>query len=95
MYIVELTYLQPVSAVDVQLEAHRAFLSTQYEREVFIASGPKDPREGGIIVVSGKVSREELDAIIAQDPFHIHGLASYRVITFNPVKFLPQVAGLL
>lgn len=95
MYIVELTYLQPMSAIDAQLQAHRAFLATQYERGLFIASGPKNPRDGGVIVVSGKVSRAELDALIALDPFHIHGLADYRVIEFSPVKSHPQVTDLL
>ncbi|MCE4059640.1 YciI family protein [Pandoraea sputorum] len=95
MYIVELTYIQPLNAIDAQLQAHRAFLSTQYERGIFIASGPKEPRNGGIVLVSGKVSRGELDALIEQDPFRIHGLADYRVTVFDPVKFHPQIADLL
>lgn len=95
MYIVELTYLQPTSAIDTQLEAHRQFLATQYERGLFIASGPKQPRNGGVIIVSGKVSRDELDAILAQDPFHIHALADYRIVAFDPVKSHPQITDLL
>ncbi|AJE99981.1 YciI family protein [Pandoraea apista] len=94
MYIVELTYVQSASAIDAQLEAHRQFLDTQYARGLFIASGPKQPRNGGVIIVSGKVSRDELDAILAQDPFQIHALADYRVVTFDPVKFHPQIADL-
>lgn len=95
MYIVELTYLQPLSAIDAQLQAHRAFLTTQYERGIFIASGPKTPRNGGIFIVSGKVSRDELDALIEQDPFRVHKLADYRVTEFDPVKSHPQVTDLL
>ena len=95
MYIVELTYTQPMSAIDAHLEAHRQFLATQYERGLFLASGPKQPRDGGVIIAAGKVSRDELDAILAQDPFHIHGLADYRVVVFDPVKSHPQVTALL
>ncbi|MFJ2991372.1 YciI family protein [Pandoraea sp. NPDC087047] len=95
MYIVELTYLQPLSAIDAQLEAHRAFLTAHYERGIFIASGPKQPRDGGVFLVSGKISRDELDALIEQDPFRIHKLADYRVTVFDPIKSHPQVTDLL
>ncbi|WP_144158043.1 YciI family protein [Paraburkholderia sp. BCC1885] len=95
MYIVELTYIQPLDAIEAHLEAHRSFLDEQYANEVFLASGPKDPRDGGIILVSGRVSREELDAILVRDPFHQHGVAAYHVTKFAPVKFHPTLKQIL
>ncbi|WP_296652599.1 YciI family protein [Paraburkholderia sp.] len=95
MYIVELSYLKPLDAIEVQLEAHRSFLDAQYANEVFLASGPKNPRNGGVILVSGRIARAELDAILACDPFHQHGLAAYHVTEFAPVKFHPTLKGIL
>ncbi len=95
MYVVELTYVKPLDAVELQLEAHRRFLDEHYAREIFFASGPKNPRDGGVILVSGRVSRSELDAILEHDPFRQHGLASYHVIDFSAVKFHPTLAGIL
>jgi uncharacterized protein YciI len=95
MYIVELTYLKPLAELDAQLTAHRAFLDTQYGEGLFLASGPKNPRDGGIIIASGRIERSALDALLATDPFQIHGLASYRIIDFEPVKFAPALATLL
>lgn len=95
MYIVELSYLKPLNAIEIQLEAHRSFLDEQYANEVFLASGPKNPRDGGVILVSGRVSRAELDAILARDPFYQHGLAAYRITEFAPVKSHPTLKGIL
>lgn len=95
MYIVELTYIQPLEAIEDHTDAHRRFLDTYYVQGLFLASGPKIPREGGIIVASGRLNRAELDAILAQDPFHAHGLASYRVTEFSPAKFHPVLKDLL
>lgn len=95
MYVVELTYLKPLAELDAQLANHRAFLDTQYAKGLFLASGPKNPRDGGIIIVSGRLSRDELDALLAADPFQVHDLASYRVIDFEPVKSAPELASLL
>jgi uncharacterized protein YciI len=37
MYIVELSYLNPLDVIEVQLEAHRRFLDEQYASEVFLS----------------------------------------------------------
>lgn len=53
MYVIELTYKASLAEVNKHLEAHRAFLDVYYERGIFLASGPKVPREGGIIGPAG------------------------------------------
>ena len=34
----------------------------------------------------------ELDADIAEDPFHKHGLARYEIVEFDAVKYHPAIA---
>jgi uncharacterized protein YciI len=82
MFIIELTYKVPLEQVDAQMKPHMAFLHQHYASGHFLVSGRKIPRDGGIILAVGN-SREEIEAIAAQDPFCKHGLADFRVIEFR------------
>lgn len=85
MFVVILEYIKPLDDVDRLKAAHVAFLDAQYEKGHFIASGPRKPRTGGVILARG-MSRDALDAILAQDPFRQHGVANYSVIEFEATK---------
>ena len=94
MFIVMLNYLQPLAEVDKHLAAHREYLQAQYENGVFLASGPKEPRNGGVILASAG-SREALQAILARDPFHVHGVASYELVQFTARAAAPGLEQLI
>ncbi|MGA7779493.1 MAG: YciI family protein [Paraburkholderia sp.] len=95
MYIVNLSYLKSLDHIQLQLDAHLRFLDDQYERGVFLASGPKNPRDGGVFLVRGTITRTELDELLTYDPFFQAGLAKYSVIEFAPVKHHAALAGIL
>lgn len=78
MYIVELTYLRPLTEIDQELNAHRGFLDRYFSSGDLIASGPKVPRTGGIILAR-HMERERLDQILSEDPFWQKRLAEYRI----------------
>ncbi|WP_395174216.1 YciI family protein [Roseibium alexandrii] len=84
LFVVDLTYIADVSKVDALLEPHRAFLKSGYDHGVFLASGPKEPRTGGVILARAD-TRAELEKLIDQDPFKQEGVAAYHVTEFNPV----------
>ncbi|RAS30858.1 YciI family protein [Paraburkholderia bryophila] len=88
MYVINLSYIASLERVDDVLEAHRAFLTRQFEAGVFIAAGPKVPRDGGIILAAG-VEREKLDAILASDPFAVQQIARYEVTEFKATRLAP------
>ncbi|WP_322015459.1 YciI family protein [Paraburkholderia sp. J12] len=90
MYVVSLTYQASLEAIDDALEAHRQFLDTHFAAGVFIAAGPKVPREGGVILAAG-IERAKLDAILATDPFAVQGLAAYAVTEFKATRIAPGV----
>lgn len=52
MFIAILTYIKPLEEVDRFLQAHRDYLAEHYAAGDFIASGPQNPRVGGVINVS-------------------------------------------
>lgn len=85
MIIIELTYKQPLAVVNSLLGEHRAFLDKYYAQGVFIASGPKDPRDGGIILALG--DKESIASIIKDDPFCQHSVADYKITQFAAVKY--------
>ncbi|MEU5897351.1 MULTISPECIES: YciI family protein [Streptomyces] len=91
MFILELTYTAPVSAVDDLLEAHVAWLDEQYEAGVFIASGRKNPRDGGVIIAVAR-DRAEIERIVAEDPFTAAEVCAYRITEFYATKTAPALA---
>jgi uncharacterized protein YciI len=82
MFIIELIYKAALDQIDAHMKPHMAFLNKHYASGHFLVSGRKIPRDGGIILAVGK-SREEIEAIAAQDPFCQKGLADFRVIEFR------------
>ena len=83
MFIVSLTYKRDLEEVDKHLDAHVAYLKQEYANGNFIASGRKIPRTGGIILSCVK-NKDELESILANDPFHKEGIAEYDIIEFVP-----------
>ena len=82
MFVIELTYKRDLQDIDAHMTAHVRFLKKYYAAGVFLVSGRKIPREGGIILAVGK-TRQQIEALIQEDPFHQHGLADFRVIEFR------------
>jgi len=82
MFVIELTYKAALPEIDRHMKAHVAFLNQQYAAGRFVVSGRKIPREGGIIVASGG-TREEIEALMREDPFVVRGLAEVRVVEFR------------
>jgi uncharacterized protein YciI len=82
MFVIELTYKVPLAEIDAHMAAHVVFLKKYYASGHFLVSGRKIPRDGGIILAVGK-SRRQIEGIVAEDPFHQHGLADFRIIEFR------------
>jgi uncharacterized protein YciI len=83
MFVINLTYKVQVSRIDDEfahiLEQHRAWLDSMYNANKFLCSGPKNPRDGGVIIALGN-DRLELESIIKDDPFHLNNIADYQII---------------
>ncbi|MFE0582843.1 YciI family protein [Streptomyces sp. NPDC058874] len=91
MFVMELTYTAPVETVEEQMDAHIAWLDGYYAAGVFLASGRKVPRDGGVILAAG-VSRAEIEKIAAGDPFAVAGVCSYRITEFMATKTSADLA---
>ena len=80
MFVVSLNYKVPLTEIDRLQAAHVEWLKACYAEGVFVASGPKKPRTGGIIIA--QCPRKILDARLAADPFAKAGAADYDVTEF-------------
>ncbi|WDZ95184.1 YciI family protein [Herbaspirillum sp. WKF16] len=83
MFVISITYTKPASEIDSLLTAHKKFLNQQYADGVFLMSGRKVPRTGGIILADCS-DRAEMEAIVESDPFYIAGVAEYEITEFVP-----------
>jgi len=83
MFVISITYTKSASEVDALLTAHKQFLDEQYADGVFLMSGRKVPRTGGVIIADA-ADRNEVEAIVETDPFYIGGVAQYEIIEFVP-----------
>ncbi|KUN77760.1 hypothetical protein AQJ66_32825 [Streptomyces bungoensis] len=91
MFVLELTYTAPLEAVDAVIPAHVAWLDEQYAKGLFLASGRKDPRDGGIILAVAE-DRAQVEEVTAGDPFVAAGVCAYRITEFIATKTAPELA---
>src|SRR5687767_2273423 len=82
MFVIELTYKAPLADIDTSMAEHVKFLKKYYAAGNFLVSGRQIPREGGIILAVGK-DRQQIEAIVGEDPFVMRGLADFRIIEFR------------
>ena len=83
MFIVTLTYLLPVEEIDALMHDHVEWLKKGYDDGLFVASGRRVPRTGGVILARSG-DEQALRATLARDPFVIHGAARCDVVEFTP-----------
>jgi len=94
MFVIELIYKADLAEIDGAMRAHMAYLKKYYAAGQFLVSGRKIPREGGIILALGE-SREQVEALVRQDPFVARGLADFRVIEFRESQRADSIDALL
>lgn len=94
MFIINLHYIVPLEELDKHMKDHVAFLKKYYKQNIFVASGRKVPRTGGIILALAG-SQEEVEKIIQEDPFCVHKLAEFTITEFLTSQYHPDLKRLL
>ncbi|WP_066823316.1 YciI family protein [Sphingomonas mali] len=79
--LILITYVVPLDEVDRHMKSHIDWLERGYDEGLFLLSGRRNPRTGGVIVCRGH--RAEVEALAASDPFVTSGAATIEVIEFN------------
>ncbi|WP_454286101.1 YciI family protein [Rhizobium arsenicireducens] len=89
MFILSLTYVKPQEDADRLMEPHMTWVKQGYDSGMFLASGRKVPRTGGVILAKGE--RTDIEAFVAGDPFAVHGVADYEITEVAITTALPQL----
>ncbi|HCM9227693.1 YciI family protein [Enterobacter bugandensis] len=82
IYVVVLTYIKPLEDVDSQIPAHVEWLKKGYLDGVFLASGRRIPRDGGVILAKCD-NIEVLETRLRQDPFQKLNIAKAEIFPFE------------
>ncbi|HEU0066820.1 MAG TPA: YciI family protein [Sphingomonas sp.] len=91
--VVTLTYDAPLDVLDAAMKDHVGWLTKGYEAGLFVVSGRRSPRTGGIILIRGH--QADVEALIATDPFVERKLAHADVVEFHAGMAAPALADLL
>lgn len=94
MFIINLNYIVPLPKLDEHMVAHVRFLKKYYKKNVFVASGRKVPRTGGIILAMAS-SKEEIEQIMKEDPFYSLKLAEVTITEFLTSQYHPALKDFL
>lgn len=88
VFLVDLHYVVPLEAIDALGPSHAAYLERGYAEGVFLLSGRKNPRTGGIIIAYD-TSREAIESRVATDPFVTEGGAQVSITEVWPTMSAP------
>ena len=94
LFIIDLNYIVPLEELDTHMADHVRYLRKYYKKNVFVASGRKVPRTGGIILALAS-SVEDVENIISEDPFYKHDLAEFTITQFLTSQYHPDLKKLL
>lgn len=94
MFIIDLNYIVPLEELDAHMAAHVKYLKKYYGENIFVASGRKVPRTGGVILALA-ASKEEVEKVISEDPFYVHELAEFTITEFLTSQYHPDLGVLL
>lgn len=84
LFVFLVNYKVGLDKVDEHLAAHRSYLQNGYKNGILLASGPRNPRNGGLII--GKFANLQAAKDFSKDdPFCINNIANYEIFEFEPV----------
>jgi len=81
-HVLQLTYTQPIDVVDGVRPAHLEWLDGEIAAGNVLISGRNEAGTGGILI-TGDISTEQAEALIAADPYTAAGVAAYTRAGFN------------
>jgi uncharacterized protein YciI len=82
IHVLKSTYTQPPDVVEKTRPAHLEFLNEEIAAGRLLLAGRQDDGSGGVLV-TGDISAEDAQDLVARDPYTRAGVATYERTTFN------------
>jgi uncharacterized protein YciI len=89
-HVLTLTYVRPLDVVDQTRPAHLEWIDGEIASGRLILAGRQESGAGGVLV-TGDITVEEADDLIANDPYQLAGLVDYERVSFNAGKRAPGI----
>ena len=90
MFFILIEYKVPFEQVEPYLEKHILFVRTYVDSGVFLLTGKKIPRTGGVILAKVE-SREKLMILLKEDPFMEFELAEFDITEIQLSQVSPSL----
>ena len=81
-HILTTTYTQPIDVVDQTRPAHIAWLEEEVAAGRIVLAGRLESATGAVLV-TGDLTEDEVEELIARDPYTLAGLISCERTSFN------------
>lgn len=85
MFVLIARYTRPADEVDSLLEDHKAWIDRHQRAGRILMTARQVPLTGGLILAEG-AGVEEMREMIAEDPFHVAGVAEYEILEYAPAR---------
>jgi uncharacterized protein YciI len=85
LYIVSLKYKVPLEEADKVFPEHIAYIEKYHAAGKYIISGRREPRVGGVLIAAN-CTRDEIEKIVAEDPYNQKGIADFEIIDLIPTR---------
>lgn len=82
IHVLKSTYLQPPDVIEQTRPAHLEFLTEEIAAGRLLLAGRQESGSGGVLV-TGDISTEDAQDIVARDPYTQAGVANYERTSFN------------
>jgi len=85
MHIVFLQFTERKSEAGKFMQGHKDWIQRGFDAGCFLLTGSLQPQTGGVILAD-RISREELDQLIKQDPFVEQGIVTPEIVELAPSR---------
>lgn len=94
MFLISITYTQPLPAVERVLEAHRRYLREAPLASRIVMTGRRRPPTGGLVMLRAD-SRAEVEAFVQADPYFTENVAAFDIVEFDVAQVAEGLTPLL
>ncbi|MRW94717.1 hypothetical protein GJ699_32615 [Duganella sp. FT80W] len=85
MHIVFLQFTERKSEAGKFMQGHKDWIQRGFDAGCFLLTGSLQPQTGGVILAD-RISREELNQLIKQDPFVEQGIVTPEIVELAPSR---------
>jgi uncharacterized protein YciI len=82
IHVLKSTYLQPPDVVEQTRPAHLEFLADEVAAGRLLLAGRQEDGSGGMLITAD-LSGEDVEALLARDPYTQAGVANYERTSFT------------